>query len=197
MRERTELHMRYGQRGNAMLGAANRLVSYIVLSVHPPYPVIVVFLALTGLGNGLIDAGFNAWVGESAWFLLCIPPRSSSKLNQTGDMASANQLMGILHAWYGLGATLAPIIATTMVNNDRLQWYTFYFIMVGVSSIELVGGTLAFWRETGIAFREKSVGSAEAQKSHFREALKSRVTWTMAAFLFAYTGAEGLLLSRL
>ena len=49
--------MKLGQRGMAILGPAFRLLAYIVLSVHPPYPVAVVVFAFAGLGNGILDVG--------------------------------------------------------------------------------------------------------------------------------------------
>jgi fucose permease len=47
-----------------------------------------------------------------------------------GNMQNANECLGFLHGAYGLGATLAPLIATTMVTKGKLQWYTFYYVMV-------------------------------------------------------------------
>jgi hypothetical protein len=34
------------------------LIAYVVIAVHPPYPVLVVIFMLAGFGNGLADA---AW----------------------------------------------------------------------------------------------------------------------------------------
>ena len=46
-------------------------------------------------------------------------------------MANPNEVLGFLHAFYGVGAVLAPLIATTMVTRgDKLPWYTFYYVMV-------------------------------------------------------------------
>lgn len=49
-----------------------------------------------------------------------------------GNMANANEVLGFLHGFYGLGAVLSPLIATTMITKgQRLPWYTFYYVMVG------------------------------------------------------------------
>jgi fucose permease len=64
---------------------------------------------MAGFGNGLEDGGWNAWVG---------------------NMQNANEVLGILHGFYGLGAAISPLIATAMVTKGHLQWYTFYDIMV-------------------------------------------------------------------
>lgn len=43
-------------------------------------------------------------------------------------MDKANELLGILHAAYGFGATISPLIATTMVTKGALPWYRFYYV---------------------------------------------------------------------
>lgn len=65
-----------------------------------------------GFGNGLIDAAWCAWLG---------------------NMANANEVQGILQAFYALGATIAPLIATGLVSSGGLGWYTFYYIMVSMA----------------------------------------------------------------
>ena len=103
------IHMRMGQRGVSIIGPGCHLLAYIIISIHPPYPVLVLSFVLAGFGNGLLDAAWNAWVGA---------------------MANANEILGFLHGFYGLGATLSPLIATTMVTKGGLEWYTFYYCMV-------------------------------------------------------------------
>jgi fucose permease len=104
------IHLKFGQRGVAFIAPTCHLIAYIVIAVHPPYPVLVVIFMLAGFGNGLADAAWNAWLG---------------------NMANANEVLGFLHASYGLGAVLSPLIATTMVTKgDRLPWYYFYYVMV-------------------------------------------------------------------
>lgn len=103
------IHLKLGQRGVAFLGPLCHLIAYIVIAVHPPYPVLVIVFILAGLGNGLEDSGWNAWIG---------------------DMANANELLGFLHGFYGLGATIAPLIATTMITKSNLPWYYWYYVMV-------------------------------------------------------------------
>lgn len=56
------LHRRLGRRGIAMIGPGSHLMAYIIISFHPPYPLLVVTFVLAGFGNGLLDAAWNAWV---------------------------------------------------------------------------------------------------------------------------------------
>lgn len=88
-------------------------------------------------------------------------------------------------------ATVSPTIATAMIKNG-LGWRDFYFTLIGGAVVELASGAPLFWRENAEQFRlnnPKTTGGAE--KSRFAEAVSNRVTITVAAFLFVYTGVEG------
>jgi len=66
-----------------VVAPATKIVAFVVTCNHPPYPVLPVVLALSGFGTGLEDGAWNAWIG---------------------NMENANEMLGFLHAAYGLGA---------------------------------------------------------------------------------------------
>lgn len=105
----TTIHLRLGQRGIAFLGPSLHIISYVINCLHPPYPVLVISFMLSGLGNGFEDSAWNAWIGA---------------------MANANEVLGFLHGFYGLGGVFAPLIATSMITKLNLPWYTWYYVMV-------------------------------------------------------------------
>ena len=109
------VHVHFGQRGVALIGPCCHLIAYLTIALHPPYPVLVVVFILAGFGNGILDAGWNTFIG---------------------NLANANELLGFLHGFYGLGAVLSPLIATSMVTKGNLPWYSFYYLMVGASRRE-------------------------------------------------------------
>jgi fucose permease len=109
------MHVKFGQRGVAVVAPLCHLVSFVAMAIHPPYPVLIVMFIFVGFGNGLVDAAWCAWIG---------------------NMANANEISGVLQACYALGATVAPLIATSMFTKGGLEWYSFYYIMV--SSINIV-----------------------------------------------------------
>ncbi|TQN73521.1 Bypass of stop codon protein 6, partial [Colletotrichum shisoi] len=82
------IHHKLGQRGIAVLGPVSRIIGYVPLALHPPYPALPAVLLFAGFGTGLEDSAWNAWVG---------------------NMQNANELLGILHGAYGLGATIGFI----------------------------------------------------------------------------------------
>ncbi|KAE8550930.1 hypothetical protein EYB25_007162 [Talaromyces marneffei] len=171
------IHMYLGQRGVAALSSSAHLLAYVVNSVHPPYPVLIVSFMFAGLGNGLADSAWNAWIA---------------------NLGNANELLGLLHGFYGLGAVLSPLIATSLVTKAEWPWFTFYYLMIGGAAIEL-GLTLpAFWAADKHDFRKRTAHSNSSdqhqKESRLKQALFSksaaRVTWLCAAFLLGYVGTE-------
>ncbi|KAJ5466641.1 hypothetical protein N7539_009370 [Penicillium diatomitis] len=168
------IHNSLGQRGVAFIAPACHLIAYVVNCLHPPYPVLVVSFIFAGFGNGLADAAWNAWIG---------------------NMANANELLGFLHGVYGLGAVLAPLIATSMIAKAQMPWYNFYYVMVGCAVVELATCGACFWKATGAVFRaETSESVEEDKKGGLRAALfkrpSARVTWLCSLFLLGYVGCE-------
>ncbi|CBF78065.1 hypothetical protein AN8768.2 [Aspergillus nidulans FGSC A4] len=164
-----KIHMTFGQRGIATIGPLCHLIPFIVMAFFPRFPVLLVAYAFVGLANGLLDAGWNAWVG---------------------DMVSASTLMGLMHACYGLGATISPAISTAMIDHG-LKWSRFYLTLVGGSALELITCVPLFWPENAERFRINNPRvSGSTRDSRTTEAIKNRVTWILAFFLFAYMGVE-------
>ncbi|KAJ4003614.1 hypothetical protein NW766_012063 [Fusarium irregulare] len=163
------IHIKFGQRGVAIMAPICHLITFVALALHPPYPVLVVCNVFSGFGNGLTDACFCAWVGA---------------------MDKANTVQGFLHASYSLGALFSPLIATSLVVSYELPWYTFYYIMIGIATLEWVGLTVSFWRMTGAVYQLEHKNESEDTGAGTREALKSKVTWLCSLFFFAYMGVE-------
>ncbi|RMD42270.1 hypothetical protein DV735_g2845, partial [Chaetothyriales sp. CBS 134920] len=163
------VHMKFGQRGIGIAASLCHIITYAVVSAHPPFPVVIAINALSGFGNGLTDACFNAWVGV---------------------MANANAVQGLMHSTYSVGALLAPIIATTMVTKGNLPWWTFYLVMTGAAVVELIGLTITFWPMTGKVYCAEHPRDPEAKGGRTREALSNKITWLCSFFFFTYMGVE-------
>ena len=165
----SKISMSLGQRGIAIIGALCHLIPFIIMAVHPPhFAAYLVFYVFVGLGNGLLDSAWNAWIS---------------------DMVGANALMGLLHAFYGFGATVSPIVATNMIGAG-LSWWKYYWTLVGAAALELACASL-FWTEDARQFRIKNPKAGSSGKSRTTEAISNKVTWIIAIFLFVYMGVEG------
>ena len=146
------------------------IVAFTVVSLHPPFPVLVVLYGLSGFGNGLTDACYCAWVGV---------------------MHKSNQIQGFMHSAYSVGALCAPLISTSMVVHSRLEWFNYFYIMVGLAVVEWAGLVTTFWRKTGAVYRAEHPRDEGSKGAGTKEALRSKVTWLGAVYFFTYMGVEG------
>ena len=153
----------------AIIGPVLKVSAYIVISCHPPYPAVATILVLVGVGNGILDAAWNAWISQ---------------------FPSTNQLLGLMHGCYGLGATISPLIATSMITKYKLGWWEFFYLMTALLVVELTIGTTVFWSETGRKYLNNTRDEEGEQTGMTRMALRNKTTWILAAFLTVYMGAE-------
>lgn len=103
------VHLRFGQRGIAALGPFFHIVFAAAAALHPPFPLLLVALAVGSLGTGILDGSFCAWAG---------------------GVENANVVQGFLHGSYSAGAALGPFLAGTMLEASHLAWYTWYYVLV-------------------------------------------------------------------
>lgn len=84
-------------------------MTYVVICQHPPFPVLVVMYVFVGFGSGIQNAAWNVWIG---------------------NMANSGEVLGFFHGFFGVGATVSPLIATSLITKANWEWYSFYYIMV-------------------------------------------------------------------
>lgn len=173
------MHHHLGQRGVALIAPSARILGYVLLCLHLPFPALPPLMMLPGFGSGLEDSAWNAWIG---------------------NMASANELLGFLHGSYGLGATVGPLVSTAMVVKAGLPWYAYFYLMSGLAALELVLASTVFWDATADRYRARATrsGSATAasdgrKRTTTRTVMREPITWLLSVFLLAYVGAENAL----
>ncbi|KAF4457387.1 hypothetical protein FALBO_15215 [Fusarium albosuccineum] len=83
------LHEKYGRRGVAAFATGSYAISYLGMSLHPPFGIVVPLLVLTGYGSGLFNGSWNSWAG---------------------GLTNSGTVLAFLHGCWGAGATLAPIV---------------------------------------------------------------------------------------
>ncbi|CAI0644209.1 unnamed protein product [Colletotrichum noveboracense] len=171
----TRLHNAVGQRGLAVFCGSAHAISAVISILHPPFPVLIVSFMIAGLGNGLSDAAWNAWIG---------------------GLDRSNELLGFLHAAYGVGGIISPLIATAMIARASMPWYKFYYVVLGFSVVELVALTASFWSYTGRHYRESMTqfqgtdGKSVSMRATLVTLPEARVAWLAALFVLIYIGVE-------
>lgn len=153
----------------AVIFGASATISAVGLlgyTIAPVWLVMLAFGVVAGLGAGLLDAGMNIY------FAAHFGPR----------------LMNWLHACFGIGSTLGPLLMTSILNAEG-TWRTGYIIVGG-----LYGGlallfflTQARWgpgAPAGTTGRSASVGAPA------RETLRLPIVWVGILLFIAYAGLE-------
>ncbi len=151
-----------GNRRFLIVGVASFLLGLGALSLMLPFMVVLVMMLPLGFGVAIVDAGLNAYIASM--------PRNAALLNY-------------LHAFYGTGALLGPVIASAFLAV-RWGWNNVYFVWIGMSLVLWIGLRLVF----------KDVPQPEdvtRPKSNVLVAtLRLPVVWIAAFFLLVYVGAE-------
>lgn len=142
----------------AMSSAAAALV---VVAAAPSWWIVGAGYAALGVGWGIADAGINAWM----------------------TITQGARQMGLLHAFYGVGAFLGPLLATLFVADDR-SWRAPYVVCV-VLTIAAVA--LLLRSRPGFA---AALPTAEVAASVGAAPGSNRLLVLMVAWFSFYVGVE-------
>jgi fucose permease len=150
------------------LGPIIVVLGAITIAFTPPFPALMGGFLLTGIGVGLIDAGLNSYVAGL--------PKNTALLNY-------------LHAFYGVGALIGPMLATGVIIYE-LGWNNLYYVWAGVGLLLTVGMVLSFRdQESPSQLAEQTTGEKEGGNV-LAAALRMPVVWVAAFFLLIYVGIE-------
>ena len=142
-------------------------VSLLGYALVPQWWMMVVLGLLAGLGAGAIDAGLNTYAATH------FSPRS----------------VNWLHACYGVGATIGPLLMTSVLMADRpWQWG---YGMVGLWQLLLAacfGVTYQWWPPASAS--KGAPASAPDPAASSGSTLRLPVVWLSMAVFAIYTGLE-------
>jgi fucose permease len=148
----------------AMTGAG--LIGY---TLAPAWWIMVLLGVVAGLGAGAIDAGLNTYV--AAYF--------------------GEGLMQWLHACYGIGVTLGPIIMTIALTAQN-SWRVGY-IVVGSFQLALAACfalTLPIWNQKEAPIRSEEPKRLTDYKTPLGKTLRQPRVWLSVSLFFLYVGSE-------
>lgn len=148
-------------------------IALIGYTLVPVWWMMVLLGVIAGLGAGAIDAGLNTYV--AAHF--------------------GEGLMQWLHASWGIGVTLGPIIMTIGLTTLN-TWHVGYRVVGGFQLVLAAGFllTIAMWEQ-----KKSSVGENEEPrrltdyKTPMGQTLRQPLVWLSVLLFFFYVGAESSL----
>ncbi|TRM59074.1 major facilitator superfamily domain-containing protein [Schizophyllum amplum] len=168
-----KLDQKFGFGKTIVFGAIFQLMGYVLMAPHPPFPGIVVAYGLTGFGMSYMNAQGNGF---------------------TSRLPNAPTKLGFLHASYGLGAFTAPFSATYF--STAPNWTYHYFVSISFAAINIVLLAVVFrGRRQEVIMEKAGLGNPDdgtevPSGSLFRQILRIRTVWLLAAFALIYIGVE-------
>lgn len=159
------LTAKLGQRWYLVTGTATFMLCCVLLALKLPFALVLFIRLFQGMATGILEAGLNLFVAAL--------PNNTALLNY-------------LHAFYGVGALVGPLIASTILAFSW-GWNTAILIWTFLA-LPLLIGLLALFRHqsSGVA-HEGQTGEGE---NGLLAALKIPVVWLATLFLLFYVGVE-------
>lgn len=168
------LVQKLGLRWYLIIGTTAFLLGNLVLPIKPPFPLVLMTRLLMGVGVAVIEASLNM-------FIAALPNNTS--------------LLNYLHAFFGLGALIGPVVASALLNA-QLDWSAAFLVWAAVTLLLLIGFVLFFRQPAKSSNRlAENVHAEERQAASPSESgllvsLKLPIVWLATLFLFVYCGVE-------
>ena len=156
---------RLGSGRTLLAGMSLMALCMFGIAISSAWVLVIAFGLVFGLGSGIIDAGLNLYVATY------LSPRQ----------------MNWLHASFGLGITLGPLVMTAAFRQ-QLGWQIGYAV-VGVVLLDILAWlalTRKQWRSEGFQTAEQK----PVRRASFSETLRVPAVWLGMATFLAYVGME-------
>lgn len=145
------------------LAAALALLGFAVAQL---WPLLLAFGFLAGLAGGAVDAGLNAY----------------------GATHFSARVLNWLHASFGVGTTLGPLIVTAVLSAGGVWRWS--YVIVGGGQL-LLALTFFVTRRRWLVAAEFTNGSSPpVSAARSRSTLRRPLVWLGMATFFAYAGVE-------
>jgi len=160
---------RLGMRATLIVGAVVTAVVGFYMATRPPFAAFVLVGIAGGFGTGVAESGFQA-------FIVTLP--------------RATALTNRLHAYFGVGALLGPLLATWILGFA--SWRTVWFVLA-VAQVPLVVALWATYPRHELAAHEPPAAdepSGGRSRGLLSTAVRQRSVLLGAALLAVYVGLE-------
>ena len=171
---------RYGRARAYMIATGMISASYVAVVCDPPFPVVVLAFLPLGMGIALTLAMNNVFCA---------------------NLANRTTILGFMHGGYGVGGTVAPLVATSMVSHGA-RWSLFYVLplVLALFNMALSGWSFKNYEKDSSVQLSLTLDRPTARRAAesggptkgqvLKQTLKNRTTLLGALFIFAYQGAE-------
>jgi len=155
---------RFGSGLTMVGGMLIMMLCMFATALSPSWVMVVLFGLIAGFGSGTIDAGLNMYV----------------------TAYHSARVMNWLHASFGIGITIGPLIMTYCALH--LTWHVGYAITGGalIIILLLLLASRGLWRNEGF----QSAENKPVRRASFAESLRLPVIWFSMITFLAYVSME-------
>ncbi|TVY54956.1 Bypass of stop codon protein 6 [Lachnellula cervina] len=179
----SSMSQRIGRAKTLVISEVFLMLGYVIIVTTPSFGVVAISYFLLGLGMAI-----NLAIGQ----VYC------------ANLANNTVIVGLFQGAYGIGGTMAPLIATSMVSRGYL-WSRFYIILLSIATFNLFFAAWAFWEyekhedesdpvlpppASEQSNRNQPSATSGRRWNSMKTLLTHKTTVFGALFIFAYQGAE-------
>lgn len=141
---------------------------------EPPFGVFCATFFLAALGTAFQDSQANTFVSR---------------------VKTAHRWLGVVHASYGIGCLVGPLIAAAIASARPEKWTRFYWLLVGLGVTNLTSVAWTFRRDLAFGVNLEEGIDPVRHKRRMQRAweetkatLKEKVVWLLSLFFFFHLG---------
>ncbi|KAM5546104.1 hypothetical protein V8D89_000230 [Ganoderma adspersum] len=154
-----------------ILGSLCQLIAYAIVIPAGPFPLICIAFTIAGFGISLQNAHCNGFVATSG-----------------GNIATK---IGILHATYGFGALVAPLVSTQFAVQKH--WSFHYLVSAALAVLNCMAQSWVFRgrrQEEILAETGVNPDPQAASSNKFKQILGIKELHLLSLFALIYVGTE-------
>jgi fucose permease len=152
-----------------LMGNAITAVGLMAVALTQSWPLLIVFFLINGFGRGTIDAGLNAYMAQN----------------------HGGRVMNWLHAAFGIGVTITPLVMSA-IFAAQLSWRYGYVIASICAALvaALFFITRNQWRSSK-AMGDDALSEAPMPTQPLSMTLRLPILWVVMLMVLVYAGSEG------
>lgn len=164
---------RIGVGGALTFGAASQLLAQILRICASSFGVFAMTFFFAAFGVAFQDSQANTFVS---------------------GVKSAHRWLGVVHACYGFGCLVGPLLATAIASARPASWQHFYYFLMSLGVANLVLVSWSFRKEVAIKGTQVGQGAFTARQgvdkalNELKATAKLKTTWTLSLFFFFHLG---------
>ncbi len=178
------------------------MFSYLVVSFNSGWLIAKLGLGLYLMFAGLISAiGFAGHVFAPTWWMFVLfgivaavgTSALDAGLNTYFALHRSARVMNWMHACFGLGGTLSPIVITAMMERGYTwRWGYVPFVGAYVLLALCFALTARRWTSAGKASARQEAAPTGTALKHGLDTLKLPIVWLNLVLFFTFTGMESV-----